>query len=55
VSTPPGKALTEDDWTNAATAKDAYVKSKALSESAAWNFVSELPGKICPLSVTCMQ
>ena len=43
---PAGKVFTEEDWTDAETAKDAYIKAKTLAEKAAWKFVAELPGKL---------
>jgi nucleoside-diphosphate-sugar epimerase len=42
---PPGKVFTEDDWTDAATAKDTYIKGKTLAERAAWDFLAKLPDR----------
>uniref|UniRef100_A0A4D5R9U3 Cinnamoyl-CoA reductase 1 n=1 Tax=Scolopendra viridis TaxID=118503 RepID=A0A4D5R9U3_SCOVI len=41
----PGKAYTEEDWTNCESKTvGAYSKSKTLAEKAAWDFVKNLEG-----------
>jgi nucleoside-diphosphate-sugar epimerase len=40
---PTGRVFTEDDWANIDGKIDAYGKSKALAERAAWNFINQLP------------
>lgn len=40
------KVYNEESWTDPeSTTIDAYTKSKAVAEKAAWDFVKELPGQ----------
>jgi dihydroflavonol-4-reductase len=43
---PRGHVFTEEDWTDADKASGAYIKSKALAEQAAWDFIKQEGGEL---------
>ncbi|CAK7904786.1 putative NADPH-dependent methylglyoxal reductase Grp2p [[Candida] anglica] len=52
---PNGSNLSEKDWTIVENTGSAYIKSKALAEKAAWNFINSQEGDSHPLELVVIN